>query len=73
LEQLAVQLLDRAKDEGASLVGPGGLLATGLTRGEICAHLREFYGAEISMESISPITDRVVEVCRSGRTGPWTR
>jgi hypothetical protein len=27
LKQLAVQLMDRAKDEGVSLVGPGGLLA----------------------------------------------
>src|SRR3974377_58027 len=31
LEQLAVQLMDRARDEGVSLVGPGGLLA-GLTK-----------------------------------------
>jgi len=147
LEQLAVQLMDRAKDEGVSLVGPGGLLAgltktllesaldgelsehlgydpyevaghnsgnsrngtrkktvltdigpielevprdragtfepvivpkrrrrlngvdalvcslsaKGLTHGEICAHLREIYGAEISKESISRITDRVLE------------
>ena len=147
LEQLAVQLMDRARDEGVSLVGPGGLLsgltktvlesalegeltehlgygpydvaghhsgnsrngarkktvltdigpvelevprdragtfepvivpkrrrrlngvdalvcslsAKGLTHGEICAHLREIYGAEISKESISRITDRVLE------------
>jgi transposase-like protein len=147
LEQLAVQLMDRAKDEGVSLIGPGGLLsgltktvlesalegeltehlgydpydrcghhsgnsrngtrkktvltevgpvelevprdragsfepvivpkrrrrlngvdalvcslsAKGLTHGEICAHLREIYGAEISKESISRITDRVIE------------
>src|ERR1700691_1079556 len=46
LEQLAVQLMDRAKDEGVSLVGPGGLLA-GLTKtvlesaleGELTEHL----------------------------------
>ena len=31
VEQLAVELLDRAKDEGISLVGPGGLLS-GLTK-----------------------------------------
>ena len=31
LAQLAVQLMDRARDEGVSLVGPGGLLA-GLTK-----------------------------------------
>jgi putative transposase len=147
LEQLAVQLMDRARDEGVSLVGPGGLLsgltktvlesalegeltehlgydpydpaghrsgnsrngvrkktvlteigpvelevprdragtfepvivpkrrrrlngvdalvcslsAKGLTHGEICAHLAEIYGAEISKESITRITDRVLE------------
>jgi putative transposase len=147
LQQLAVQLMDRARDEGVSLVGPGGLLsgltktvlesaldgeltehlgydpydptghgsgnsrngtrtktvlteigpvslevprdragtfepvivpkrrrrlngvdalvcslsAKGLTHGEICAHLREIYGAEISKESITRITDRVLE------------
>src|SRR6516165_7947803 len=46
LEQLAVQLMDRARDEGVSLVGPGGLLA-GLTKtllesaldGELAEHL----------------------------------
>lgn len=147
LEQLAVQLMDRAKDDGVSLVGPGGLLAgltktvlesaldgeltehlgydpydpsghhsgnsrngtrkktvltevgpvelevprdragtfepvivpkrrrrlngvdalvcslsaKGLTHGEICAHLREIYGAELSKETITRITDRVME------------
>jgi putative transposase len=147
LEQLAVQLMDRAKDEGVSLVGPGGLLAgltktvlesalegemtehlgydpydpaghhsgnsrngtrkktvlteigpielevprdragsfepvivpkrrrrlngvdalvcslsaKGLTHGEICAHLAEIYGAEVSKETITRITDRVLE------------
>jgi transposase-like protein len=35
--------------------------AKGLTHGEICAHLAEIYGAEISKESISRITDRVLE------------
>ena len=147
LEQLAVQLMDRARDEGVSLVGPGGLLAgltktvlesaldgeltehlgygpydpaghlsgnsrngtrtktvlteigpielevprdragtfepiivpkrrrrlngvdalvcslsaKGLTHGEICAHLGEIYGAQVSKETISRITDRVLE------------
>lgn len=156
LEQLAVQLMDRAKDEGVSLVGPGGLLAgltktvlesaldgelsehlgydpyepsgrhsgnsrngtrkktvltdigpielevprdragtfdpvivpkrrrrlngvdalvcslsaKGLTHGEICAHLREIYGAEISKESISRITDRVLEGMTEWRNRP---
>jgi putative transposase len=147
LQQLAVQLMDRARDEGVSLVGPGGLLAgltksvlesaldgelsehlgyepyepvghhsgnsrngtrkktvlteigpielevprdragtfepvivpkrrrrlngvdalvcslsaKGLTHGEICAHLAEIYGAVVSKETISRITDRVLE------------
>jgi putative transposase len=147
LEQLAVQLMDRARDEGVSLVGPGGLLAgltktvlesaldgeltehlgydpyevaghhsgnsrngirkktvlteigpielevprdrsgtfepiivpkrrrrlngvdalvcslsaKGLTHGEICAHLAEIYGAQVSKETITRITDRVLE------------
>src|SRR6516225_5576455 len=46
VEQLAVQLMDRARDEGVSLVGPGGLLS-GLTKtllesaldGELTEHL----------------------------------
>jgi transposase-like protein len=159
LEQLAVQLMDRARDEGVSLVGPGGLLAgltktvlesalegeltehlgydpydvtghhsgnsrngarkktvltdigpielevprdragtfepvivpkrrrrlngvdalvcslsaKGLTHGEICAHLREIYGAEISKESISRITDRVLEGMSEWQNRPLER
>ena len=37
------------------------LSAKGLTHGEICAHLAEVYGAEVSKETVSRITDRVVE------------
>ena len=37
------------------------LSAKGLTHGEICAHLKEVYGAEVSKETISRITDRVME------------
>ena len=147
VEQLAVELMARARDEGVSLVGPGGLLAgltktvlesalegemtehlgydaydpaghhsgnsrngtrtktviteigpvdmevprdragsfepvivpkrrrrlggvdamvlslsaKGLTHGEICAHLAEIYGAKVSKETITRITDRVLE------------
>ena len=147
LEQLAVQLMDRASEQGVSLVGPGGLLAgltktvlesalqaeltehvgydpydpagsnsgnsrngtrpktvlteigpvvlevprdragtfepvivpkrrrrlngvdalvcslsaKGLTHGEISAHLAEIYGARVSKETITRITDRVLE------------
>ncbi len=37
------------------------LSAKGLTHGEICAHLAEVYGAEVSKQTISTITDRVME------------
>src|SRR5246127_5298593 len=37
------------------------LSAKGLTRGEISAHLQEIYGAEVSKQTISAITDRVME------------
>lgn len=37
------------------------LSAKGLAHGEICAHLEEIYGAEISKQTITTITDRVVE------------
>jgi putative transposase len=37
------------------------LSAKGLTHGEICAHLEEIYGAKVSKETITRITDRVME------------
>ena len=37
------------------------LSAKGLTHGEIAAHLQEVYGAEVSKQTISTITDRVLE------------
>ena len=37
------------------------LSAKGLTHGEIAAHLKEIYGAEVSKETITRITDRVLE------------
>lgn len=37
------------------------LSAKGLTHGEICAHLAEVYGAEVSKQTISTITDRVMD------------
>ena len=37
------------------------LSAKGLTTGEISAHLAEIYGAELSKQAISTITDRVME------------
>ncbi|WP_157129605.1 IS256 family transposase, partial [Nocardia amamiensis] len=37
------------------------LSAKGLTHGEISAHLREVYGAEVSKQTISTITDKVLD------------
>ena len=37
------------------------LVAKGLTTGEVKAHLAEIYGAEVSRDTISTITDRVLE------------
>jgi putative transposase len=37
------------------------LSAKGLTHGEICAHLAEIYGASVSKETVTRITERVVE------------
>jgi putative transposase len=37
------------------------LSAKGLTHGEIAAHLAEVYGAEVSKQAITTITDRVME------------
>jgi transposase-like protein len=37
------------------------LSAKGLTHGEISAHLEEVYGAEVSKQAITTITDRVME------------
>ncbi|MFF3566893.1 IS256 family transposase [Nocardia jiangxiensis] len=37
------------------------LSAKGLTHGEICAHLHEVYGVEVSKQTITTITDKVIE------------
>jgi putative transposase len=37
------------------------LSAKGLTHGEICAHLAEVYGTSVSKQTISTITDKVLE------------
>ena len=36
------------------------LYARGLTAGEISAHFQEIYGADVSRETVSRITERVV-------------
>ena len=49
------------------------LYAKGLTTGEIAAHLAEIYGASVSKETISRITDKVIEEMNEWRTGRWMR
>jgi putative transposase len=46
------------------------LYAKGLTTGEISAHFAEIYGASVSKETISRITDRVLEEMQAWQTRP---
>jgi putative transposase len=46
------------------------LSAKGLTTGEISAHLAEIYGASVSKETISAITDRVLEAMGEWQSRP---
>jgi transposase-like protein len=46
------------------------LYAKGLTTGEISAHFAEIYGASVSKETISRITDRVIEEMQSWQGRP---
>jgi putative transposase len=49
------------------------LSAKGLTHGEICAHLAEIYGARVSKETITRITDRVMEGMAAWQSRPLDR
>ena len=46
------------------------LFAKGLTTGEISAHFAEVYGASISKETVSRITDKVVEEMQGWASRP---
>jgi putative transposase len=46
------------------------LSARGLTTGEIAAHFAEVYGARVSKDTISRITDKVIEEMTECATGP---
>jgi transposase-like protein len=46
------------------------LTAKGLTTGEVCAHLAEVYGAKVSKDHISTITDRVLETMGEWQNRP---
>ena len=49
------------------------LSAKGLTHGEMFAHLAGVYGAEVSKQTITAITDRVMEGLAGWQSGRWTR
>lgn len=49
------------------------LTAKGLTTGEVAAHLAEVYGAEVSKETISTITDRVLDTMSEWQNRPLDR
>jgi putative transposase len=46
------------------------LCARGLTTGEISAHFADVYGASVSKDTVSRITDRVVEEMQAWRARP---
>jgi transposase-like protein len=46
------------------------LAAKGLTTGEVQAHLAEVYGAEVSRQTISTITDKVLESMAEWQSRP---
>ena len=46
------------------------LYAKGLTTGEISAHFAEIYGAPVSKETVSRITDKVIEEMQSWQNRP---
>ena len=47
------------------------LYARGLTTGEISAHFQEIYGADVSRETVSRITERVMAEKDDGARVPW--
>ncbi len=49
------------------------LYARGLTTGEISAHFADIYGAQVSKDTISRITDRVVEEMGARHSRPLQR
>jgi transposase-like protein len=49
------------------------LYAKGLTTGEIQAHLADIYGARVSRDMISKITDKVIDEMNSWQTRPLDR
>lgn len=71
-QQLAEQLLKQAKEQGVDeIVLP--LIARGLTTGEVAAHFDDVYGASASKDTISRITDKVIEEMTEWQIRPLHR
>jgi putative transposase len=49
------------------------MVAKGLTTGEVQAHLAEVYGAEVSRQTISTITDKVLDGLSEWQNRPLAR
>jgi transposase-like protein len=49
------------------------LTARGLTSGEVCAHLQEVYGTSVSKQTVSRITDKVIEEMTQWQNRPLDR
>jgi putative transposase len=49
------------------------LSAKGLTHGEIAAHLAEVYGAEVSKQTVTATTERVMETLTEWQSRPLAR
>jgi transposase-like protein len=49
------------------------LVAKGLTTGEVCGHLAEFCSAEVTKDTVSRITDRVLEGMAEWQNRPLDR
>jgi len=47
------------------------LYARGLSTGEIAAHFAEIYGASVGKETVSRITDKVIEEMQAWASRPW--
>jgi hypothetical protein len=60
-QEPAEQLLAQAKEQGVELLS---LTAKGLTTGEVAAHFDDVYGAKVSKDTISRITDPAAFVIR---------
>jgi hypothetical protein len=72
LEQLPV--ISAAREAQRRLTGVDeivlSLYAKGLMTGEICAHFAEIHGASVSRETVSRITDKVLEEMQAWQTRP---